>query len=138
MWFPSPMTMRLERFSDSRGLLERAGGFLAAREAEHNLLFGILDSLSRDPTVSDGPPYLAAVEEDGEVIAVVLRTPPRHLVLSEVDELGALVPILDDLLVSKHEIPSVVGPVAVARTFAERWTERTGIHHRHLMSERAF
>lgn len=130
--------MRVEQFPDAPAMLERAGAFLAAREAEHNLLFGILDSLSRDPTVSDGPPYLAVVVENDDVVAACLRTPPRQLVLSEIDDLTALAPIVDHLVASNDDVPSVVGPVAAARAFAEQWTARTGAAHRLRLSERAF
>jgi predicted GNAT family acetyltransferase len=132
------MTIRVERFPDAPALLGRVGGYLAAREAEHNLLFGILDALSLDPSVSDGPPYLAAVLVGDRVVAVTLRTPPRHLVLSEMADLEAIGPIVDDLTASKYDVPSVVGPVEVVRAFADRWSAATGRPHRRVMSERAF
>jgi hypothetical protein len=138
MWFATWVSLSVNRFADASTLLAVAGGFLGAREAEHNLLFGILDSLRRDPSVSDGPPFLAAVLDDDRVVAAALRTPPHNLVLSEVDDPAAVEAIVDDLVAFGDAIPGALGPVEPIRALAERWTARTGQSHRRQMSERAF
>jgi uncharacterized protein len=132
------MTLRLERFDDVGPFLERVRGFLAEREAEHNLLFGIIDALRIDSSFLTGPAYLAAAVADDRVVAVALRTPPNNVVLSEVDDPAGLALIADDLAAADETIPGAVGPAAVVRDFATAWTERTGRPNRLSRAERVF
>jgi predicted GNAT family acetyltransferase len=133
-----PMTLGLQRFVDASAFSDRVRPFLAEREAEHNLLFGILDTITRDPTVFDEPPYLAAVDDAGRVVAVALRTPPRSLVLSEIDDPAAIEPIVADLEAAGDAPSGVIGPVAAARSFAELWSARSGRPSRLGRHERVF
>jgi predicted GNAT family acetyltransferase len=132
------MTLTLDRFDDLDAFVGRVDSFLAAREAEHNLLFGILDSLRRDASIFPEPPYLAAISVDRRVVAVAIRTPPYNLVLSEVDDPAAVDLIVDDLVASGDATPGASGPVESVRRLAERWTSRTGQPHRRQLSERTF
>jgi predicted GNAT family acetyltransferase len=131
------MALAIERFRDPATFLDRVGGFLGEREAEHNLLFGILDALQRHPSGSQEPPYLAAVVDGDRIVAAALRTPPRNVVLSEVDDTTAIKLVVDDL-VARGEEPGVVGPAAVARKAAGLWTQATGRPHRLGLHQRVF
>jgi hypothetical protein len=74
------MSLSVDRHPEAGPFLGRVGAFLGRREAEHNLLFGILDSLGatrRSPTGR----RLAEVRET--IVALAIRTPPRNLVPSE-------------------------------------------------------
>jgi len=101
-----------------------AGDFLAAREAEHNLMLGIVSSLSGDRDAYEGPPLLATVRDDGNVVAAAVRTPPYNLVLSEVDDPGAI-PILVGAL-RGEALPGIVGPPVAVRAFADAWAATRG------------
>jgi len=116
------MTLRLERFDDVDRFFERVRGFLAGREAEHNLHFGIIDALRIDDSFLAGSAYLAAAVADERVVAVALRTPPHNVVLSEVDDPAGLTLLLEDLARTDPAIPGAVGPVSVVRDFAEAWS----------------
>jgi uncharacterized protein len=127
------------RFPTATAFLEEAGPFLAAREAEHNLIFGICAGLAADPTIVDGVPYLATVSDHGVIVAAAIQTPPRNVVLSETDDLAAIEPFVDGLAAGDRTIvPGVVGPPEAAAAFARRWTDRTGIRHEVEMRERIF
>jgi predicted GNAT family acetyltransferase len=131
--------MQLERFDDARRFLEAAGPFLEAREAEHNLIYGICSTLIADPQVyGEAPPYLAVVRDGGTVVAAALRTPPFQLVLSEVDDAAALEPILADLLAADEELPGVLVPAGEARRFPVEWAARRGRRAALAMRERIF
>jgi predicted GNAT family acetyltransferase len=138
LWFATRVALTVDRFDDPGMFLARVGAFLGRREAEHNLLFGILDSLRADPTVSDGPPYLAAVRDGDAIVAAALQTPPRNLVFSETDDPAAIDTLVVDILASGRVLPGVLGPLELSRRFAERWTAATGAPHRLQISERAF
>jgi predicted GNAT family acetyltransferase len=116
---------RLARYSSGHDFLAKAGTYLQAREAEHNLILGIAGSLRDEPgTHDESPPLFATVTADERVVAAALRTPPRNLILSEVDDPAAVEVLADGL--ADEELPGVVGPPEAVRQFAERWTERTG------------
>jgi predicted GNAT family acetyltransferase len=128
--------MRLDRYDGVTEFLSAAGRFLGAREAEHNLLLGIADSAHRGADLFAGPPYLAVVRDDADVVAAALRTPPYNLVLSEVDDPRAVDVLVDDL--GGTPLPGVVGPPAAVRALAERWVERHGGRWVVRMEERIY
>ncbi|HXX61105.1 MAG TPA: GNAT family N-acetyltransferase [Candidatus Sulfotelmatobacter sp.] len=137
--------LRLARFARAGDLLALAGDFLAGREAEHNLILGILGGLrSPAPDTVGGPPYLAAAVRGDTVVAVAVRTPPWNLVLSEVDDEAALPLVARDVAVDLAErgpdasIRGVLGPVREAEAFARSWVRRSGQRMRLARTERIF
>ena len=128
--------MELTRYADVEDFLAAAGGFLVAREAEHNLLLGVCQNVRDTPDAFTAPPYFAAVTDGDRVLAVALQTPPFRLVLSEIDD-GAAIPLLADDLVGR-DLPGAVGPVEPVRAFMDERTAR-GAPPAHLTtSERIF
>lgn len=113
-----------------------AGEFLAAREAEHSLIFGILSNYEADPSQYSEPPYLAAVVHGNLVVGAAMRTPPWRLVVSEMDHPNAVHRLADDL--AGADLPGVVGSAEPAGQFAEAWAERTGTPTRLGRHERNF
>lgn len=129
--------LRLARYSSAKDFLATAGAYLQAREAEHNLILGLAGTLRDEPGGHDQlPPLLATVTDGERVVAVALRTPPRNLILSEVDMAAAVTVLADGL--AGEELPGVVGPPEAVRLFAERWTERTGDAWQVQLEERIF
>lgn len=123
---------------DAAGFYERVAAFLLQREAEHNLILGIVGSLVgvADPQYPD--PFLASVERDGEVVGAAMRTPPHNLVLSEgLDEEGvaALVQAARQVY---EQMSGVSGPPATARRFAALWHETTGQPFAVAMAQRIY
>jgi len=116
--------MRLDRFGSVHDWLAVAGGFLAEREAEHNLMLGLSSNLRRNPDAYDAPPYLAALRDAERVVAAALRTPPYNLILSEIHDLDALGLLVDDL--RGERLPGVVGPPEPVAAFAEQWATAVG------------
>jgi predicted GNAT family acetyltransferase len=120
--------------------LAAAGAFLAAREAEHNLLLGICSGLQRI-AAGDAPPdestpvFVVATSGDRLVLAAI-RTPPYNLVLSEVDD-GTAVDALAEALAG-DDLPGVLGPAEHAAAFATRWCLPNGRTPHLAMSERIF
>ncbi len=118
--------------------LASAGEFLAAREAENNLLFGISSFVRSNPELlTEGPPQFATVSDgDGRVVAASLRTPPHNQVLSWIDDLDAVDVLVD--AVRNEPLPGVVGPTKPAARFAARWTDMTGQPAHVEVAERTF
>ena len=130
--------MDVHRYEQADGFLERAGDFLAAREAEHNLILGLSARVRHDPLVYGEPPYLAVVEDDGKIVAAALRTPPHNLVLSEIDDEGAIDLIAGDVGAVFDSLPGVVGPIRPVARFAELWQDATGARGHVAIAQRIF
>ena len=130
--------LSVERFTDPGPFLDAAGPFLAEREAEHNLLFGITANLSLDPGGSAGPPYLAVVTRGASVIGAALMTPPHNLVLSCMDDPAAPSALAVHLAAERSPVPGVTAPVDIARTFAEEWAAAHGLTARRTIAERIY
>jgi uncharacterized protein len=128
--------MQLDRFVRAQDFLASAGPFLAAREAEHNLMLGISSGLASDGDTYDGLPYLATVTDEETVVAAALRTPPYNLILSEVDDLAAVQPLLADL--ASEPLPGVTGPPTAVRAFADGWVARVGGAWKVIIDERIY
>jgi uncharacterized protein len=132
------MALQVHRFATVDAYLAMAGDFLAAREAEHNLILGLCTAIRRYPEsfASEPPTFHAVTAADGQVVAAALRTPPNNQILSEADDLAAADGLADAL--ADERLPGVVGPTAVAGRFAERWAAVTGNRTRHTIAERIF
>jgi predicted GNAT family acetyltransferase len=130
--------LHVERPPDAASFLERAGPFMLDREAEHNLLFGIVGRLRHDPRRYGEEPYFALVLDDGRIVAVAVRTPPHNLILSLVDDEGALAPLAADVQDAFGSLPGVIGPSAAVERFVRIWEGRTGAAGRVAMRERTY
>ena len=120
--------------------LQLAGAYLAAREAEQNLIFGICSNLEADPSQYPDPPYLAVVVHGDRVVGTAIRTPPWRLVLGVMEHPGAVHQLVADLEADPAgaNLPGVLGPSEAARHFAEAWSEATGGCARLVRHERSF
>jgi GNAT superfamily N-acetyltransferase len=130
--------MDVIRYGSVEEYLRQAGPFLEAREAEHNLIFGIASQLQQDPSQYMSSPYLAAVVDGDRVVGAALRTRPWRLVLSVFDGDAADVAdaLAEDLM--GDPLPGLVGPTASAAAFAGAWTARTGAAAHLTRHERSF
>jgi predicted GNAT family acetyltransferase len=114
--------MDVRRCQTAGEFLERAGDFLVAREAEHNLIIGLAGRLRENAHIyGEEPPYFAVAEDGGRVVAVAMRTPPHNLIVSEVDDESALDVLAEDVRATYSELPGVLGPTAAAERFVSLW-----------------
>jgi hypothetical protein len=135
--------MDLVRYRSVADCLEDVGGFLAAREAEHNLPLGILGTLREHPDVYREEPYLAAVRDAEAIALVAIRTPPFSLVLSEAGGDASRLPealdrLVPDLTAVQRDLPGALGPRPVVGAFVERWVAATGRRPELEVAERIY
>jgi ribosomal protein S18 acetylase RimI-like enzyme len=113
----------ITRHTDLAKFRARVEPMLLAREAENNLLLGLLAAIAPDSGA-------LLVEIDGAGAA--LRTPPFNLILSEVPP-AALDALAAQLGADGERLPGVVGPRAAASHFARVWSQARGlparVHH---------
>lgn len=132
--------MQLQRFTDPQAFYDRVAPFLMTHEAENNLPLGLVAALMQDiQRYGDDPPYLALVEDDGQVVHMALRTPPHKLILSTTDTLDAITLFVQDTFAKYGDsLPGVNGPSPVSKAFAEHWQTITGQSYRKTMAMRIF
>jgi predicted GNAT family acetyltransferase len=128
--------MKLQRYAGVDQFLLAAGEFLVAREAEHNLILGICSNLRDAPDAYEAPPYLATVMVGDRVVAAALQTPPFQLVLSEIDDDGAIAALAGDVV--DRDLPGALGPVEHVRAFVAARAALGGAPGRLRFSERIF
>jgi predicted GNAT family acetyltransferase len=115
--------VRIEITDSPERFDERAGELLAAR-LEHNVLATAVMSVRAAP--QDHPGALFAwVEDGGSVVAAALRTPPRRMVATVMDDAIAE-PLLTRWLSVDRELPGVNAPQPVAASLAAAWERLTG------------
>lgn len=128
--------MTVERIDGATAFLERAGSFLAAREAQHNLILGLAGRLVGDAHVfGDDDPYFAVAKRDGAIIGAAMRTPPHNVILSEIDDLEACGAFARDVRGVFAAIPGAIGPTDAVAAFASTWAELTGVRREQVLSQ---
>ena len=131
--------MKLNRFQDAKEFYSRTREYLLEKEFINSLLLRLAKRLADNPqTYSEYPPYLATVEKDNKILAVALRTPPRNLILSEVQDLAALEKIAEDIYKNEGEISGVTGLTKETQTFAKIWENLTGQSYKISMHQRIY
>ncbi len=123
--------MELIRYETAAEMLEAVGDYLVAREAEHNLVLGILGTLRDHPEVYPQPPYLAAVTDRDAVAQVAVQTPPHDLILSEpgvtADRIRLVVSALvADVIADAPDLAGVLGPKLAVAPFVAQWSTAIG------------
>jgi len=115
-----------------------AGPFLSLREAENNLILGLISGLKRGRTFGPEPPFFTVVYLDGGVVGAAMRTPPLNLILAAGTEDRAIAPILDRLQSETTEIPGMSGPKDLVSAAAGDWAARHKVAARVIMSSRIY
>jgi uncharacterized protein len=133
------MALEVRRYNAVDAFLTAAGEYLARREAEHNLIFGICANVRAYPQLfGDDPPAFAVVADGERVALATLRTPPFNQVLSAAEDPAAVDLLVDDLHDADERLPGVTGPTEVAHRFARRWEALTGLAAHIDLRERIF
>lgn len=118
--------MRAIRVDQPDAFLALAGPFLREHEAEHNLALGLLGRLQVEPRLYGHDPTFIVIEDAGEVVGCLLRTPPHGVVLSRFDDLDAVEAVALEALDMHPGLPGAVGPTDVTARFAGAWSSWTG------------
>ena len=117
---------------------DEAASFLAAREAENNLILGLVSGLKRGRTFGPLPPFFAVARQNDGVVGAAMRTPPFNLILAAGTEPRALAPLLDRFALETTDLTGVLGPKDLAKATTELWSARTGATAHLQMAERIY
>lgn len=111
---------------------ERAGPLLAADEARHTVMLGVLEALVRTPG-RYAESWLWVYERDGVAEAAALRTPPYHAVVARPRSAEALERLVDVVVRDCPDLPGLNGARPEADEFAAAWVRRAGGRARERM-----
>ena len=132
--------MQVTRFDQANNFLERAAPYLETQESLNGLMLGLAFRLSQNAPRRRNRPYLAVVEDNGELVGTAVMTPPRKLILySHLLNCSSVVQALwANLQGGRWTVPGVLGPDNVADAWAEMWERENGRPPQAGMRQRVF
>lgn len=127
-------------YQNAQEFLLKTQEILEAKEAENNLMLGICLRLVQYPERIKDQPYLATVEDDGNIVFAAVMTPPHQLVVfsRQTDSDWACRLVVGNLLANKWKVPGVLGASQLSGRFAEIWAEISDGVFREGMSQRIY
>ena len=128
-------------YHDPGVFLGRVGPRLRAEEVRYALILGVSNRLTHDlHEYGVDDPWFLALDEDGEVSAVALRTPPFDVLIASFSEStpGIAGRLAEEVEKVFDEIPGVVGEPAVADGFAAAWCKARSVEVAHTMRQRIY
>jgi len=118
---------KISSFNDASEFLNHAQAALEADEATNSLILGICMRLRNQPTQAQDRICLKTIEDERDLRLAAMITPPHNLSLyAHPVDLDCTVGLLvSELAGEGWTVPGVLAPAQIARTFAEKWAEKT-------------
>ncbi|WP_336822174.1 GNAT family N-acetyltransferase [Sporosarcina sp. USHLN248] len=129
------MAMKFYRYEDAEQFALKAEPIVEMQEDVFSLFYGVLQAIKAGKYAD---PFMATVEKDGQVVALLQMTRPHPLNLIIVDEENVeriTEFIAVQLLMNAVEVPSVISLKPWAFSFAQQWERKTGKSHSVLMDQ---
>lgn len=124
-------------YAAAGSFLERAERWLLRHEDLNNLFLSLSYARALADVEEEPGVLYATVEEGGDVVGCVLRTPPHKVLITDVPEEAA--PAVADTLVERYEtVPAILGSEPVAEAVARAWVARVGGSWRPGMRQRLY
>lgn len=122
-------------FDDVNNFALRAEPILSKGEDVNSLFLGVLQAIKAGRYEN---PFMATIEEDGEVLALIQMTPPHplNLIFTNENRLEECMELLiKKLMELEIEISSIISLKPWAFLFAKKWEEKTGTSRKLLMDQ---
>jgi len=131
--------MKVRFYDDISDFYNIVMPFLLEREAENNLLLGVLDAIGDDPRrYGESKPVLALVSNSNQLKLIAIRTPPFNQLLSYTDDLGSIDVLVDSLIEENMDLPGVLGTKEGAEEFTRLWCKGKKIKANLIAYERIY
>ena len=132
--------MNVKIFKTPNDFLDVALDYLEAQEVLNGLMIGLAFRMSQSAPRRRNRPFLAVVEDGGELVGAAVMTPPRKLILySHLADCQPVVQALrQSLQGSRWTVPGVLGPANVADAWAKLWEKENGRSPRLSTKQRVF
>ena len=120
--------MNVRLFKNPNDFLDSALNYLEEKEVLNGLMLGLAFRLSQSAPRRRNRPFLAVVEDSGELVGAAVMTPPRKMILySHLPDCQPVVQALWAVLKdSRWTVPGVLGPANMADAWAELWERGNG------------
>lgn len=128
-------------FRDPEAFLGRVGGRLSREETRYGLILGVCKRLVEDRhEYGTEDPWFVSLEEDREVRALAVRTPPYKLLVAAFsgDPSQTAKQLVTEASSTFEEIPGVVGEPEIADPFARTWCAAQGCSIKDTMKQRVY
>lgn len=119
-------THNQENVEQFKGIAE---DFLYTKEAEYNLLIGLLEW--------QGDKNLITIFDDQKLVGCAIQTPPHNLVLTHMPE-ACLETLMETVTNLKLIFPGVVGPNRLSEKFSQIWSKKTNSNYRLGMDQKIY
>ena len=119
--------MNITIYDQARRFYRDTNNYLLSKEAENNLIIGLSRRLSQSVASMDDVLFASVKDDDRNVLAAFLRTPPRKLIVTGFDEsivLGFIRNMSNRAWM--RDLPGVIGPEETAASFASNWSALYG------------
>jgi len=126
--------VQVVRHTDPQRFLDRASGHLAAQEARHNLLLGVVGNALRLPEVYPRT-HMWTVEHGGRMLGTAVLTPPRDIVLGDFDTPEAVEMLVLSVRVLFRHLPGAIGNLPAVDWFVDGWCRLTEANAERIMSQ---
>ena len=129
------LKMRFEVYDNAYDFEKKIESFLLEKEDVFSLFYGVLQAIKAGNYEN---PFMAVIEEDGNVLAFLQMTPPYPLNIVFVDE-NRLEQIIDffirNMVDLEIEFSSIISLKEWAYKVARKWEVKTGKSHQLLMDQ---
>ncbi len=118
--------VEFKRYEKAEEFAQAVTPFLLENEDKFSLFFGVLERIKEGFYEN---PYMAAIEEDGELLALFQMTPPHplNIIFTKESKLEECIELsINKLLDESIHIESIISVKEWATRFAEKWKEKTG------------
>ena len=127
--------MNFQRYENVEAFANRVTPFLEENEDKFSLFLGVLERIKAGAYEN---PYMAIIEENGQLLAIFQMTPPHPLNIIFVDE--HQISTCTDLCITElinHSVPveSIISVKEWAFQFAQKWQEKTGGKYSMMMDQ---
>jgi hypothetical protein len=133
--------MNLTRYESAAKFLEHTEEYLLANETFNSLPLGISYAVRKNPQVFGSvTPYFSAVDHEGNLEAIAVRTPPYDLLIfsENLQPRDAFSLIAQDMMQLDPTLGGVNGRLELSELFAQIWCELTELKFTRQMHSRAY
>lgn len=127
--------MIFQRYENADDFEKKAMPFLVQHEDKFSLFLGVLQGIKEGKYEN---PFMATIEENGELLALFQMTPPHplNIIFVNEDQKDACIHLsIDEFINQSLLIESIISVKEWAYQFAEKWKERTGQSFSILMDQ---
>jgi hypothetical protein len=127
--------MNFQHYENAEDFAQVATPFLVKHEDRFSLFLGVLQRIKEGQYEN---PFMASVEENGELLALFQMTPPHplNIIFVNKERIEACIDLsITELINQSIAIESIISVKEWAYSFANKWQERTGQNFSILMDQ---